>query len=223
MDSVLVALPHVIQYLSHCRCVHRTETGLSHGFMTGGAAKRVQHMKPRRSKSKTFEPLNALMSIFGQPGGDTFYQRLKPGRVGHNTSRDLYFRDLNIITGVTIRSLRATHNDRWLDTSTGDKAEWLVLARVIKHPRIAPVTNFPYRLRKKQTWPEKTTDPEAKGDEQVMEFSGYAFTLDTEMLLEPASTTFPAVATSGEDEDRPPGRNTMRPSRSRNRRLHFFK
>ena len=94
---------------------------------------------------------------------------------------------------------------------------------MIKHPRIAPVTNFPYRLRKKQTWPEKTTDPEAKGDEQVMEFSGYAFTLDTEMLLEPALTTFPAVATSGEDEDRPPGRNTMRPSRSRNRRLHFFK
>ena len=75
--------------------------------------RRVQHMKPRRSRSKTFEPLNALMSIFGKPGGDAYLQSAKVWN-SHTRGRDLYFRLLNIITGVKIRELRVTHSDkRW--------------------------------------------------------------------------------------------------------------
>ena len=108
--------------------------------------RRVQHMTPRRSRTKTFEPLNALMSIFGKPGGDAYLQSAKVLN-SRTSGRDLYFRLLNIITGVKIRELRVTHGDKWMDTSKGDRVEWSVLHCVIHHRKSVPVIRFPNRFR----------------------------------------------------------------------------
>ena len=142
--------------------------------------RRVEHMKPRRSKAKTFEPLIALRNIYRPPCGETKYtKQMRRDDGGHNTSRDLYFRVLNIITAVPIRSVRVSHAKKWRDTSAADKAEWMLLARIIKHPRIAPVIDFPQidRFRKRTETGTFCMGPEAKGDEKNMEFQGYAFTL----------------------------------------------
>ena len=110
--------------------------------------RRVQHMTPRRSRTKTFEPLNALMNIFEKPGGDAYLQSAKDWKSA-TRGRDLYFRLLNIITGVKIRELRVTHGDKWMDTSKGDRVEWSVLHRVIHHRKFVPVIRFPNRFRKR--------------------------------------------------------------------------
>ena len=137
--------------------------------------RRVLHMTPRRSRKKTFEPLNALMNIFTNPGGNAYLQIAKDWK-SCTKGRDLYFRLLNMITGIKIRELRVTHGDTWNDTSKEDKAEWFVLHRVVHHPRIGPVIRFPHRFRKRTPWPEAQS-AEPVPVEQVLEWTGYAFTL----------------------------------------------
>ena len=117
--------------------------------------RRVQHMTPRRSRTKTFEPLNALMSIFGKPGGDAYLQSAKVWN-SHTRGRDLYFRLLNIITGAKICELRVTHGDIWMNTSKGDRVEWSVLHRVIHHRKFVPVIRFPNRFRKRTVGKTRT-------------------------------------------------------------------
>ena len=139
--------------------------------------RRVQHLTPRRSRTKTFEPLSALMNIFEKPGGDMYLQSAKDWKSA-TRGRDLYFRLLNMITGVPIRELRVTHGDRWVDTSKEDRAQWSVLHRVVEHPRIAPVIRFPHGGRKKPTRPEtEEQSAEPVPADKVLEWTGYAFTL----------------------------------------------
>ena len=137
--------------------------------------RRVQHMTPRRSRTKTFEPLNALMNIFEKPGDDPYLESTKLSKI-HHRGRDLYFGLMNIITGVKIRELRVTHGDKWKDTPKADRAEWCVLHRVIHHPRIAPVIDFPRRFRKKPTMREATSG-EPVPNTLALEWTGYGFTL----------------------------------------------
>ena len=136
---------------------------------------RVEHMKSQRSRRKTFDPLRALADIFGKAACNQDLEKISSSRC-RTTGRDFYFRFLNIITGVRIRDLRATHGDRWSDTSNEDKAQWFVLHRVVHHHRIAPVVRFPHRLHQKKAKPQsETVDSGSK--KSAPEWTGYAFTL----------------------------------------------
>ena len=136
---------------------------------------RVEHMKSQRWRRKTFDPLSALASFFGKAGSNQGLEKSSSSRC-RTTGRDLYFRFLNIITGVRIRDLRSSHGDRWSDTSNEDKAQWFVLHRIVHHHRIAPVVRFPHRLHQKKAKPqcEKAVSGSKKS---AQEWTGYAFTL----------------------------------------------
>ena len=136
--------------------------------------RRVQHMTPRRSRKKVFEPLDALKNIFEKPGGDAKLHSSKDGRI---RGRTLYFHLLHIITGLKIRDVRSSHGRVWVDTSVGDKAVWAVLDRVVHHPKIAPEIRFPrgYRFGRKPL-PEGQSADGVDG-KKGLEWTGYAFTL----------------------------------------------
>ena len=136
--------------------------------------RRVQHLTPRRSRKKTFEPLDALRNIFEKPGGDTEFDC---SAVDRTRGRDLYFSLLNIITGLGVRDLRVSSGRAWNQASKGDRAAWYVLHRVVHHSRIAPVICFPHGCSGRRPRQEAQSSDGVAGKKKVLEWTGYAFSL----------------------------------------------
>ena len=101
---------------------------------------RTELLKPRRSKKKAFDPINALHKLAESNESNAWCSSSWSQRV---SGRDLYLRVLNLITGIKTSELKKTHHAKFKSLSAEHKAEWYTLRRVIYHPRVVDAIDFP--------------------------------------------------------------------------------
>ena len=133
---------------------------------------RIQHITPRRSSRKGFDPIIAFQSIIEPKRTSVADNATWTDRV---RGRDLYVRVLNLMTGVTWADIRKSHKQAWADTTVEDKNQWFLLWRIMNHRRIAPVVRFPVQgLR--HTYRQQMDLPETD-KRKTQQWSGYGFVL----------------------------------------------
>ena len=142
---------------------------------------RLQHEKPRRSKKKSFDPLRALDDAVDPNGTRNHHKFSWDDRV---RGRDLYARVCNIVSSTGQTNLTAMTRARWEALSHEDKDEWVVLHRVMNHPRLSKILDMAPHLtpaRSNTRAHSKGGAKETKADGQSFQGCGFCLSYNTDL------------------------------------------